>query len=373
MVKGDKVMGIIFPNMHDEAISELTKLRTMASVPFGGRYRMIDFTLSEMVGAGIDEVAMVVKRNYVSLMDHLGSGREYDLARKRGGLKIFPPFGEAGTRAYKGKIEALNNIIGVIESSRCDTVVLSDSGIVSAIDYNDVFNQHVETGAQITAIYKKEVIGECSERDNIVFQVGEDKRITGVYINEQPGVNSNNGMWAYVIDKQWLLETIKDCIKKGLTNFEKDVLQRGISEVACYGYEYKGYLKRISSLKCYFDANLDLINKDSLKQLFSVHPVYTKVRDDAPVRYAIGSEAKNIIAADGCSIEGYVENSVLFRGVKIGMGARVKNCVLMQDTVIEAGASVEYAVTDKNVTITKGKDIKGTDTFPVYVAKYQIV
>lgn len=369
MVKGDKVMGIIFPNMHDEAISELTKLRTMASVPFGGRYRMIDFTLSELVGAGIDEVAMVVKRNYVSLMDHLGSGREYDLARKRGGLKIFPPFGEAGTRAYKGKIEALNNIIGVIESSRCDTVVLSDSGIVSAIDYNDVFNQHVETGAQITAIYKKEVIGECSERDNIVFQVGEDKRITGVYINEQPGVNANNGMWAYVIDKQWLLETIKDCIKKGLTNFEKDVLQRGMKDVAFYGYEYKGYLKRISSLKCYFDANLDLINKDSLKQLFSVHPVYTKVRDDAPVRYAIGSEAKNIIAADGCSIEGYVENCVLFRGVKIGKGSIVRNCVLMQDTVVGEGVVLENVICDKNVTITDDKKLIGDESHPVFVGK----
>ena len=111
MVKNDRVLGIIFPNMHDEFIRELTELRTTASVPFGGRYRLIDFTLSEMVAAGVEDVAMVVKRNYVSLMDHLGSGKEFDLARKRGGLKIFPPFAEAWTESYKGKIQALNNVL----------------------------------------------------------------------------------------------------------------------------------------------------------------------------------------------------------------------------------------------------------------------
>lgn len=373
MVKGDKVLGIIFPNMHDESIGELTRLRTMASVPFGGRYRLIDFALSEMVAAGIDEVALVVKRNYMSLMDHLGSGRVYDLSRKIGGLKIFPPFGEAGTHAYKGKLEALYNIIGYIESSKCDTVVLADSGIVSAIDYNDVFEKHMESGAQITAIYKREVIEKKGAVDNVVFEIDGEGRVQSVLINQEPGVIANNSMWAYVIDKSLLLTIIKEGMKHGITNFERDILQSRPNLLKFYAYEYKGFLKRIASLKCYFDANLDMINKESMKELFSHHPVYTKIRDDAPVRYAIGSEAKEVIAADGCYIEGYVDHSVLFRGVKIGKGAIVTNSVLMQDTVVEEGAVLDNVICDKNVIITKDKKLVGSDTHPIFVKKREIV
>lgn len=369
MTKGDKVLGIIFPNMHDERIAELTKLRTMASVPFGGRYRLIDFTLSEFVAAGVDEVALVVKRNYISLMYHLGSGRVYDLARKRGGLKIFPPFGEAGTNAYRGKIEALSNILKYIEGNPCEVVILADSGIVSAIDYDDVLKQHEETGADITAVYKKEVIDTSSKEQNIVFEVDNDKRITAVYLDEDEGVVANNGVWAYVVEKNLLVKIVKDSIKRGETNFEKDILQQGLKNINFYGYEYKGYLKRITSLKNYFEANLDMINKESMRELFAAHPVYTKIRDDAPVRYAIGSEVKEIIAADGCYIEGYVENSVLFRGAKIGKGAIVRNCVLMQDTVIEDGVVLENVICDKNVVITKDKKLIGDESHPVFVEK----
>ena len=369
MTKGDKVMGIIFPNMHDEAIGDLTTLRTTASVPFGGRYRLIDFTLSALVAADVDNVAMVVKRNYISLMDHVGSGKEWDLARKIGGLKIFPPYGEAGTHAYKGKIEALNGILTYIENSACDTVIMADCGIVSAIDYKSVLDQHTKTGADITVVYKKEVIDRCSVNDNVTFEIDENKRIQGVYMNESSKDVANNSMWAYVIGKELLLEIVRSCYKRGLTNFEADVLQGGLAWLKVYGYEYTGFMRRISSLKCYFDASLDLIDKDNLTALFSNHPVYTKIRDDAPVRYAIGSKVNQIIAGDGCYIEGEVDNSVLFRGVKIGKNALVKNCILMQDTVVEDGAVLENVICDKNVLITNGKKLIGDTSHPVFVEK----
>ena len=206
MTKGDKVLGIIFPNMHDNAIGELTKLRTMASVPFGGRYRLIDFTLSEMVAAGIDDIGLIVKRNYMSLMDHLGSGREYDLARKIGGLKVFPPFGETGVAVYSGKLQALANVTGYIEKVNCDTVILADSGIVSSIDYKDVLEQHVKSGADITAIYAKEALDPASKTDNVVFKVEEDGVISKVFINDDTEEVVCNSMWAYVIGKELLLK-----------------------------------------------------------------------------------------------------------------------------------------------------------------------
>ncbi len=369
MAKSDKVLGIIFPNMHDNAIGELTKLRTMASVPFGGRYRLIDFTLSEMVAAGIDDIGLIVKRNYMSLMDHLGSGRVYDLARKIGGLKVFPPFGDTGVQIYNGKLQALANVVGYIEKVGCDTVILADSGIVSSIDYKDVLAKHAQTGAEITAIYANEVIDPASKTDNVVYKVEEDGRISAVYLNDDTNEVVANGMWAYVISKDLLLKLVKEAVKQGLTNFEKDVLQPMVKEIKVVGYEYKGTLKRITSLKAYFDANLDMVNKETMKGLFGDHPVYTKIRDDAPVRYAIGSEVKEVICADGCYIEGYVENSVLFRGVKIGKGAIVRNCVLMQDTVVEDGVVLENVICDKDVVITKDKKLIGDESLPVFVEK----
>ena len=126
-------------------------------------------------------------------------------------------------------------------------------------------------------------------------------------------------------------------------------------------------------MNSYFEENMRLLKEENINALFSGNQIYTKIRDDNPTRYINGAKAKNVMVADGCVIEGEVENSVLFRGVKIRKGAKVKNCVLMQDTVIEDNASVEYVITDKNVTISEGKSLTGNDTFQVYVAKGQVV
>ena len=368
MVPKDKVLGIIFPNMHDEAIPELTRIRTMASVPFGGRYRMIDFALSGFVAAGINNICVVPRTSYVSLMDHVGSGKEWDLARKRGGLKIFPPYGEAGTKSTQGKQGALEAIVGYIESNPCEYVVLSDCGIVSAIDYEDVLNKHIETNADITIVYKKEHLDETAKTDNMVLDVRNGK-VCEILINDVTDKVRNCGMWVYVINKNLLVQAIHQCEAKGLSEFERDVLQAAVGRLEVRGYEYTGFSRRITNLNSFFHANLDLIDRDNLSGLLKEYPIYTKVRDDAPVRYTIGSCVKNIVAGDGCFIEGSAEGSVLFRGVKIGKGASVKNCVLMQDVVIEDGAVLENVICDKSVVVTAGQKLMGTSTHPVYVEK----
>ena len=368
MAPKDKVLGIIFPNMHDEAIPELTRIRTMASVPFGGRYRMIDFTLSGFVAAGIDNICVVPRTSYVSLMDHVGSGKEWDLARKRGGLKIFPPYGEAGTKSKFGKQGALEAIVGYIEDTPCEYVVLADCGIASAIDYADVIEKHAESGAEITVVYKKEHLDETAKTDNVVLDVRNGK-VCEILINDVTDKVRNCGMWVYVVNKDLLVNAIHECEAKGLSDFERDVIQRGVGTLEIRGYEYTGYSKRITNLKSFYEANLDLINKESLAGLFKQYPIYTKIRDDAPVIYTIGSSVKNTLAGDGCFIEGNVEGSVLFRGVKVGKGATVKNCVLMQDTVVEDGAVLENVICDKKVVVTAGQKLMGTSTHPVYVEK----
>lgn len=368
MAPNSKVLGIIFPNTHDEAIPQLTSIRTMASVPFGGRYRMIDFTLSGLVAAGVKEIAVVPRTSYISLMDHVGSGKEWDLARKRGGLKIFPPYGEAGTKGVKGKLSALSSVVAYIESTPCEYVVLADCGIACAVDYNEVIAKHIESKADITIVYNKDTIDQDAKTDNVTLDVRNGK-VCEMLVNDVSDKVCNCGMWIYVINKKLLVDAIHDCDARGYKDFERDVLQASIGTLNVRAYEYTGYAKRITNLKSYFDANHDLCSRENLEALFGTYPVYTKVRDDAPVRYAIGSTVKNSIAADGCFIEGKVEGSVLFRGVKVGKGAKIKNCVLMQDCVVENNAVLENVICDKAVVIRENQKLVGTDSHPVYVEK----
>ena len=177
----------------------------------------------------------------------------------------------------------------------------------------------------------------------------------------------------YIISRELLMEQITNAFVHGYSYFERDILAPQLDKLNVQAFKFDGYLAQIGDMKSYFDENMKLLDDQNLDALFSGNPVYTKIRDDNPTRYISGAKVKNVMAADGCVIEGEVENSILFRGVKIAKGAKVKNCVLMQDTIVEENASLEYMITDKNVTITADKEVKGTDTFPVYVAKYQVV
>ncbi|ANU45412.1 glucose-1-phosphate adenylyltransferase subunit GlgD [Enterocloster clostridioformis] len=373
-------LGILFPNSYDSLVPDLVSERLMASIPFASRYRLVDFILSSMANCGIDNISLIVRRNYHSLMDHLGSGREWDLTRKNGGLNLVPPFAEKTVSIYNGRVEALASILDFLKEQKEKYVVMADTNLAVNFDFNALIQAHMDSQADVTVAYREEPLpGDLTGHRDIgkslyyTLAIGNG-RVTKMYMNsKEPGVQ-NFSMNIYIIDREFLIDQINTAYVRGQVFFERDILAPQIGRLNVQAFRYDGYVARISSMKSYFDENMKMLDDANVNALFSAgNPIYTKIRDDNPARYINGSKAANIMAADGCIIEGEVENSILFRGVKIGMGARVKNCVLMQDTVIEAGASVEYAVTDKNVTITKGKDIKGTDTFPVYVAKYQIV
>ena len=373
-------LGILFPNSYDSLVPDLVSERLMASIPFASRYRLVDFILSSMANCGIDNISLIVRRNYHSLMDHLGSGREWDLTRKNGGLNLVPPFAEKTVSIYNGRVEALASILDFLKEQKEKYVVMADTNLAVNFDFNALIQAHMDSRADVTVAYREEPLpGDLTgHRDigkSLYYTLAIDNgRVTKMYMNSsEPGVQ-NISMNIYIIDRELLIDQINTAYVRGQVFFERDILAPQIGRLNVQAFRYDGYVARISSMKSYFDENMKMLDDANVDALFSAgNPIYTKIRDDNPARYINGSKVSNIMAADGCIIEGEVENSILFRGVRIGKGARVKNCVLMQDTVIEAGASVEYAVTDKNVTITKGKDIKGTDTFPVYVAKYQVV
>lgn len=373
------VMGIIFPNSYDAVVPELASKRLMASIPFAGRYRMVDFVLSSMVNAGIDNVSVLVRENYLSLMDHLGSGRAWDLTRKKGGLNIIPPFARKDIKLYSGRVGALANILDFLREQKEKYVLMSDSHIAVNFDFRAMIDQHIASGADITIAYKEEPIPQafldCNNLSKGLYYTLDldGQAVTGIKVNVKDAGVKNLSMNMYVVERKLLIDLINTAFVRGQSYFERDVIIPHLEDLKVEAFKCEEYTARISGVKSYFDENMKLLNEDNLDALFGARPIYTKIRDDNPTRYIKGATVKNMMAADGCVIEGHVENSILFKGVKVGKGAVVKNCVIMQDSVIEAGANIEYIIADKDVTIAANKEIKGTESFPVYISKGKTV
>lgn len=374
------VIGIIFPNSYDALIPELVSVRLMASIPFASRYRIIDFILSSMTHSGIDNISVVVNKNYHSLMDHLGSGREWDLVRKNGGLHIFPPFAEKQVGGpYVGRAGALANLLDFLKSQKEKYVIMADTNIVVNFDFNAMLQAHMDSGADLTIAYNEQELPkellDYQTSDQIFYYTFdiEEGRIRKVSINPKTEGVQNTAMNIFVIGRELLIDLVSTAYMEGKSFFMHDVIMPQLGKLNVQAYKYTGYVARICGMKSYFEENMKLLDDYNLDALFASAPIYTKIRGDNPTHYKDGAKVKNVMMADGCVIEGEVENSVIFRGVTVGKGAKIKNCILMQDTVVEAGANVEYLITDKNVTITAGKEMKGTDTFPVYIEKYKTV
>lgn len=364
------VLGLVFANMHDMTVGDLTKNRTMGSVLFGGRYRLIDFPLSNMVNSGIDAVGVITKDNYQSLLDHLGSAREWDLARKKGGLYILPPFGNANASLYTGRIEALNGAMSFIKHSMCDYVIMSDCDVVTNIDYKPIVEQHVESGADITVVAHT---GQYTNEDikmSTVLNIDENNKVKSVLIRPDLSGTCTTSLNVFVMKKDFLIDLVSDLTARGNVSFETDVLQAKCGELNIVAYEYGNYFSKITSVNTYFKANMELLDPEKANQLYlPKRPIYTKVSDNAPAKYDLNCTVKNSLIADGCIIEGEVENSVIFRGVKVGKGAKVKNCILMQGTVVGDNAECNYLITDKNVNISANHILTSAPTYPMYVGK----
>ena len=369
-----RTLGIIFPNSYDYFVPELVGLRLMASIPFAGRYRIIDFLLSSLANCGISNIAIVVRENYHSLMDHLGSGRAWDLLRKNGGLSIFPPYAEKNMKVYSGRVEALESILPYLKSKKEKYVIMMDANIAVDFDFNAMLAEHIESGADVTVAYTEqeipaELIRAGSHGDMYYTLKLDDGRVRRIFMNSEMCGKQNLSMNIYIMDREALIDKIHAAFVRGYSCFERDILAPRLEKYNIRGYKYDGYYARICGLKSYFDENMKLLDDENLDALFTGGQIYTKIRDDNPTRYINGCKTKNNLVADGCVIEGDVENCVLFRGVKIAKGAKIRNSVLMQDTVVKAGGRLDYVVTDKNVTIEVGQELKGTDTQPFYVAK----
>ncbi len=373
--------GIIFSNIHDSNISELTRLRTLASVPFGCRYRLIDFTLSNMVNSGIKNVNVITTYNYHSLMDHLGSGKDWDLARARGGIKILPPFASAfansGSPLYETRLYALQSIVDAISHIHDDYVVLSDCDVICNIDLNDIINDHIKTGADMTIAVKRMELTPEKARISTLYESDENGNVTDVmsYPTNFSG-EADVSLNIVVMSRAYLQNMVRDAIAHNYVSMTRDIISRNIGHANFRVYRYDGYFAVLTSLTDYFEHSMELIsNPEARTALFGEknRPIYTKVRNSAPAKYIGDATVKNSLIADGCVIEGHVENSILFRGVKVGKNTVVKNSILFQDTFTGENVSLNYVLTDKDVVIRDGVTLSGAQSMPIYVEKGKMI
>jgi len=369
-------VGLIFSNIHDNSVPELTRMRTIGSVPFGGRYRLIDFALSSMVNSGISKIGLVTHNNYQSLLDHLGNGKDWDLARRSGGIKLLPPFVSAFDNAgankfYTSRLEALMGTLNFLNRCNEDYIVMSDCDVICNIDLNDVIERHAASGADITFVTKSTDLTGVSENEILtLIKSDENDNVTDVFedhVSEDTQVYIN----IMVMKRQYLLNVVETAISRGHNSFLRDIIMKNIGKAAYKVYKYDGWYAHIGSLEGYFECSMKLLEADARERLFGIknRPVLTKVRNSAPTRYCDGAKVTNSVVAEGCVIEGTVENSIIFRGVHVGKGAVVKNSILFQDSYVCPNAELNCVIADKNVMIKDGRVLSGHKTMPFYIGK----
>lgn len=369
--------GLIFSNIHDAAVPELTGRRTMASIPFGGRYRLIDFALSGMVNSGVTKVGIITHYNYQSLLDHLGTGKDWDLARRQGGIKILPPFITAYDNAtagqlYSTRLEALMGVMNFIERCTEDTMVLSDCDVICNVDLQPVMAAHEQRGADITLITATVTAGKNTVDSHVEVPVtdGEGRLVDlAPYAGQTGQVTVCTDI--LLVRRTFLQQAVQSAISHGYRSFYRDVILKNREAARIFTYQYDGFFARVNSLAGYFAASMRLLDREERVSLFYRHdqPIFTKIRNSAPTRYVPGCHVAGSLVADGCVIEGEVENSILFRGVKVGRGAKIRNAILMQDTVVGENARLCCVIADKNTVIRDGRELSGHETLPFYIGK----
>lgn len=377
-MENNNTLGLIFSENSEVNLGELMRLRSLAAVPVGGRYRVIDFVLSNMINSGIANVGITSGFKNRSLVDHVGSGRAWDMARKQTGLFILPPpeTMDMGGRIMGG-IDYLTGAMSFLNRSRQEYVMLTDCNTICNIDYEKVMDFHFEKDADITVVYTEiPTLTEKELEKHILFDIEEDGRVADIQVYPKRQKSNFSYMHMFFIKKSLFVEMIEDCMAHDEHLISKNILLANVDKRRIFAYKFDGYKKKIDSIKSFFEFNLELLDPKVRAELFgkeSGKSIYTKVKDSVPTKYGKDADVKNSFIADGCEIEGTVENCIIFRGVKIGKGTVVKNSIIMQKSQIMDNCTVENAIFDKEVILMTGKNMVGERTYPLVIGKRTVV
>ena len=363
-------LGIIFANKHDIALEELTDYRTLGAVPFGGRYRLIDFQLSNMVNAGILNIGVITRKNYQSLMRHIGSGSEWDLDRKQGGLTILPPFGGSQNTEdiYSNRLGALITNLEYIEDSKEKYAIITDCTYVANLNYEELLKVHKKSGAKMTGIYTKKAKFVQDGIKNTYVNVNLDGQITDIVVDTEKQDNLGYCLNTWIMEKDYLIDIIHDAIRHDKSSLRLDIIKPALKKDKIMGYETPSEVLCLNDISSFIQANLELLKEDARVDLFHSEngPIITRTRDSAPTRYGKNAKISNSLIADGCIIDGEVKNSVIFRGVEIGEGTKIENSVVMLDVTVGRNVVLNYAIIDDNSTIHDSRGLSGYVTHPFF-------
>ena len=364
----NRTIGLISANFSVPGFGRITDNRPASMVPFGGRYRLLDFALSNMVNSRVQTIGLVTPYLYRSIMDHVGSGKVWDLSRKNGGLYILPGtvFGFREQGAHFLFRDLLHNL-EYLQQGDGDYILVSSGTLAANIDYQPIIDRHELSGQEVTLLYKKM---QPDEKRSGRYLTIENDTVSAIESAEQ---GENLMLESFIINKTFLLRIARDYAALDFMDFI-DILAQNLPEISIGCYEFKGYVAFMDGISDYFRSSMDLLNGDIRHELFSAErQIRTKIHDTPPALYVPGSDVRNAVMTAGSIIEGTVENSVCFRNVRIEKGAVVKNCVLMEKCVIKAGAHLENVICDKSVTISEGAVVCGTPEHPCLLAKGGVI
>lgn len=366
--------GIIFSSLNDGNLSRLTTDRTLAAIPFACRYRLVDFCLSNMVNAGISNICVVANYNYRSLIEHIGSGKDWDLARRENGINMISPFqtmNGCGGKIFSTKLEALKNMKEYINEFKEEYVILMDSQNILNIDLKKVLIQHEKSQAQITVITRR-IPPEFSSKTPRMLISSVQGNITDIVMGSSyTPKNTELSLDIFVMKTEYLRRVIEEANAYSLTSFTNMIL-RSYKHSQYKTYCFEGYVASVSSFNDYYRCSMELVKSEKARTslLFQPNfPIFTRVHNSAPTVHKENAKIENSLIADECIIEGTVINSVIFRGVRIGKNAIIKDSVLFHGTYVEENANLSYIVTDKNVHVTNSVKLCGNENIPFYVKK----
>ena len=370
----NNVIGVIFADSHYTNINELTKVRPLAALPISGRYRIVDFVLSNMVNSGMINVAVVTQNNYHSLMGHLGSGKHWNLARKRYGLTLFPPFSNLSSTGSDSRIDILYGVLDFLKRSKQEYVLLAESHVVANRRFNELFEQHKHSNADITVVCKTIEENEASDPLETYIYTDENGNVTSVEQGENLA-NANSKYFGYVlINKQVLISIIERSKVRGKKGYLTNLIVRNIGALNIKTYNFDGYGKMVKSVDDYYNISMDILTKEVRDELFNKHhPIYTKDKDSTPTRYLSNAKINNSLIADGCVIDGTVVNSIVARGVRVKKDCVIENSIIMQQSDIGEGVHLRNVIADKKVIVRDNKELVGTEQFPIVVGKGRII
>jgi len=373
-----EVMGLCFSdhNFEDAYDDNFSGNRTLSIVHFCGRYRLIDFALSNLINSGVHYVGIVAHSRYQSLLKYIGRGKSWDLSRKGGdGVTVLTPQTVDEKLPYfGGSGDGMDNVLEYIRSSRKDYVIITASNILYNIDYNDVIEEYEKSRADIIAVYTKKIPDPTARKRSLIYKE-EDGRIFGVRGGIPENTEVNLSLNTFVMRTTTLLQLLSAEVPRNMHQFISNVIIPAIPTLKVTGYEYKGYSAHICSSDTFFKHNMEMLSSGNRESLFSNEGrlVFTRTHDSLPTKYGSGAAVSNSIVADGCTIEGSVENCTVFRNVRIMPGAVVKNCILQEGVIVGEDANLEWIILDSGVIITKKRILMGYETHPVYIPQKKII